>query len=103
MQKVAFKMKLKPGMAEEYRRRHDAIWPELVDLLRQSGISDYTIFLDEETHTLFGVQRLSGISSQDLGQTEVVQRWWAYMSDIMEVNDDLSPISIPLSPVFHMD
>ncbi len=62
MGKVAFKMKLKPGMADEYKKRHDEIWPELIDLLRRNGVSDYTIFLDEETNTLFAVQYLAGHS-----------------------------------------
>lgn len=101
--KIAFKMKLKPGFAEEYQKRHDAIWPELSKLLKDNGISDYTIFLDEETNTLFAVQQQSGSSSQDLGQTEVVQKWWAYMADIMETNPDYSPVSIPLKKVFQLD
>lgn len=101
--KIAFKMKLKPGFAEEYQKRHDAIWPELSKLLKDNGISDYTIFLDEETNTLFAVQQQSGASSQDLGKTEIVQKWWVYMSDIMETNPDHSPISIPLKKVFHLD
>lgn len=102
MEKIAFKMQLKPGMKEEYTRRHAAIWPELVDLLHESGISDYSIFLDEETHTLFAVQQMSGSSSQDLGKTAVVQRWWKYMADLMETNPDFSPVSIPLTKVFHL-
>lgn len=101
--KIAFKMRLKPGFAEEYQKRHDAIWPELSQLLKANGISDYTIFLDEETNILFAVQQQSGSSSQDLGQTEIVQKWWAYMADIMETNPDHSPISIPLKKVFHLD
>jgi len=101
--KVAFKMKLKPGFSEEYRKRHDEIWPELSALLKENGVSDYTIFLDEETHTLFAVQQQSGKGSQDLGQQEIVQRWWAYMADIMDANPDNSPVSIPLKNVFHMD
>ncbi len=103
MQKVAFKMKLKEGFKNEYKKRHDEIWPELAALLKANGISDYTIFLDEETNTLFGVQLQSGQSSQDLGSTEIVQKWWAYMADIMETNPDNSPISKPLVEVFHMD
>ncbi len=103
MQKVAFKMKLKEGFKNEYVKRHDEIWPELVALLKANGISDYTIFLDEETNTLFGVQLQSGQSSQDLGSTEIVQKWWAYMADIMETNPDNSPVSTPLVEVFHMD
>jgi L-rhamnose mutarotase len=101
--KVAFKMKLKPGFEQEYQKRHNEIWPELSALLKANGINDYTIFLDEETNTLFAVQQQSGQSSQDLGQTEIVQKWWAYMADLMEVNADNSPVSIPLKQVFHLD
>ena len=104
MKRVAFKMKLKPGFAQEYKRRHDDLWPEMAALLKGSGVSDYSIFLDEETGTLFAVQRLAGdSSSQDLGVTEVVKRWWKYMSDIMDTNPDNSPVSIPLVEVFHLD
>jgi L-rhamnose mutarotase len=101
--KIAFKMKLKPGFSAEYKKRHDEIWPDLSALLKANGVSDYTIFLDEETNTLFGVQQQSGQSSQDLGQQEIVQRWWSYMADIMETNPDNSPVSIPLKHVFHLD
>ena len=101
--KIAFKMLLKSGFAEEYKKRHIEIWPELSALLKANGISDYTIFLDEETHILFAVQLQAGQSSQDLGQTAIVQKWWAYMADIMETNPDHSPISKPLTAVFHLD
>ncbi len=102
--KLAFKMKLKPGFKEEYKKRHDEIWPELKALLKENGISDYTIFLDEETNILFAVQQQDGNqSSQDLGQTAIVQKWWAYMADIMDSNPDNSPVSKPLTEVFHMD
>lgn len=103
MNRVAFKMRLKPRCREEYHRRHNAIWPELRELLRQSGVQDYSIFLDEETGTLFAVQKVSGAGSQDLGSHPVVQRWWKYMADIMETNPDNSPVSVPLAEVFHMD
>ncbi|MVT08902.1 L-rhamnose mutarotase [Chitinophaga tropicalis] len=102
--KIAFKMRLKPGCKEEYRKRHDAIWPELKQLLKESGVSDYTIFLDEETDTLFAVQQQRGNqSSQDLGTLPMVQRWWKFMADIMETNPDNSPVTVPLEKVFHMD
>lgn len=102
--KIAFKMYLKPGYKEEYERRHAAIWPALKQLLKESGVSDYTIFLDEATNTLFAVQQQSGDqSSQELGSMEIVQRWWAYMADIMETNPDYSPVTISLTPVFHME
>jgi L-rhamnose mutarotase len=104
MEKTAFKMKLKPGFKEEYMRRHNAIWPELKALLKETGVNDYTIFLDEETNFLFAVQKQEGAaSSQDLGDNPVVQKWWKYMADIMETNADFSPVSIPLLKVFHME
>jgi len=104
MQTIAFKMKLRPGCREEYRRRHAALWPEMRDLLRRSGIHNYTIFFDEETNLLFAVQEQEGASSsQELGSLPIVQRWWAYMADIMETNPDHSPVSTPLEPLFHLD
>lgn len=104
MSKIAFKMKLNAGFKEEYKKRHSEIWPELRDLLKREGISDYTIFLDEETNILFAVQKQEGsASSQDLSDNPVVKKWWAYMADIMETNPDKSPVSIPLAEVFHMD
>lgn len=97
-------MKLKPGCREEYRRRHSEIWPELVALLKETGVANYSIFLDEETNILFAYQEQSGeSSSQDLGSTEIVKRWWKYMADIMETNPDNSPISIPLDQLFFME
>lgn len=103
MKRVAFKMKLYPGFREEYKRRHDAIWPELAKKIKDSGVSDYSIFLDEETNTLFAVQKVSGENgSQDIGGEEIVQKWWKYMADIMETNPDNSPISIELEEVFYL-
>lgn len=97
-------MYLKPGYEEEYARRHAAIWPELKALLSASGVSDYSIFWDKETNILFAVQKTSGEGgSQDLGDNPVVQRWWAYMADIMETNLDNSPVSIPLPELFYME
>jgi L-rhamnose mutarotase len=104
MHKIAFKMKLKPGLRDEYKRRHDAIWPELRELLKESGISDYAIFLDGETNTLFAVQSNSGKnSSQDLSGNPVIKKWWKYMADIMETNKDHSPVSVALDQVFYME
>ncbi len=104
MKRVAFKMYLNEGMKAEYKKRHDEIWPELVKLLKDNGVSDYSIFLDEETNILFAVQKVSGEGgSQDLGQTEIVQKWWKMMSTIMKSNPDNSPVSIPLEEVFYME
>lgn len=102
--RMAFKMHLKPGCKEEYKRRHAALWQEMKDLLKAQGISNYSIFLDEDTGCLFGYQEVEGdASSQDMGGCEVVRRWWDYMSDIMDVNPDNSPVSIPLDQVFFLE
>jgi len=104
MTKIAFKMKLLPGFQQEYKKRHDEVWPEVSALLKESGVSDYSIFLEEDTNTLFAVQQqTSGPSSQDLGQHPVIKKWWAYMADIMETNADNSPVSTTLKMVFHLD
>jgi L-rhamnose mutarotase len=103
MQKHAFKMLLNPGMANEYRRRHDAIWPELVTLLKDAGVSDYSIHLDPETDTLFAVLwRRDDHRMDDLPSHPVMQRWWVHMGDIMATNADGSPLVMPLIPMFHL-
>ena len=103
MRRVAFKMKLKEGFEAEYKKRHDELWPELKELLKSSGVNEYSIFLDEETNILFAVQKIEGeAGSQDLGSNPVVQKWWAYMADIMETNDDKSPVTIPMKEVFYL-
>lgn len=97
-------MKLKPGCEVEYEKRHRAIWPEPVKLLKETGVSDYYIFWDKETNLLFAVQEQGGESgSQDLGTNPIVKKWWDYMADIMDVNPDNSPVSIPLKEVFYME
>ena len=104
MQRLAFKMKLKRGQKEIYKKRHDEIWPELKELLKVNGVSEYSVFLDEETSTLFAFQKVSGNSgSQDLANNAIVKKWWDFMADIMEVNPDKSPVSIPLEEVFYLE
>lgn len=104
MQKYAFKMHLHPGQAAEYQKRHDEIWPELVALLKQAGISDYSIHLDPETHILFGVLwRVDDHGMDDLPEHDIMQKWWAYMADLMVTHLDHEPVATPLETVFHMD
>jgi L-rhamnose mutarotase len=101
---VAFRMRLHEGQADEYRRRHDAIWPELVTLLRESGVLDYRIFLDEETRALFAVlTRRVDHGLDALPGHPVMQRWWAMMADIMDTEPDASPVQVPLREVFVLE
>lgn len=100
----AFRMQLKPGTVEEYRRRHDEIWPELAELLHESGIYDYSIFLDEQTLALFAVLKLTDDNRRDaLPDHPVMRRWWDHMAPLMEVQPDNRPVEWPLAPMFHLD
>jgi L-rhamnose mutarotase len=103
-EKYAFRMKLNPGMKDEYRRRHDAIWPELTALLKDAGVSDYSIHLDAETNLLFGVLwRSDDHKMADLPSHPVMRRWWAHMADIMDTKRDNEPAAVPLETVFRME
>lgn len=103
MEKHAFKMHLNPGCAAEYKRRHDEIWPELVTLLKDAGVSDYSIHLDEKTDTLFGVLwRVDDHGMDSLPQTEIMQKWWAHMADLMRTHPDNEPVAVTLTPMFHL-
>jgi L-rhamnose mutarotase len=104
MERHAFKMKLKPGVVAEYKKRHDEIWPELSRAIHDAGVSDYSIFLDEESLTLFAVQkRTDNNTAAELPNHPIVRKWWAYMAPLMEVNPDNSPQCGDLKPVFHLD
>lgn len=103
MKRVAFKMKLNKGQEEEYRKRHDKLWPDLEQLLKETGIQEYSIFLDGETLSLFGVLKIEDeLALDELPKHPVMKRWWTYMKDIMDSNPDHSPVSIPLKEVFYL-
>lgn len=103
MKRTSFIMKLLPGKELVYQQRHDGLWPELQTLLKAAGISDYSISLDTETNILFArmditdEQQLSSLANEP-----VMKKWWQYMKDIMETNEDGSPVTIPLKEVFYL-
>lgn len=103
MERIAFKMQLHKGFEEEYQKRHDELWPDLERLLKTAGISEYSIFLDMETNSLFGFLKTEDkLALDNLPLNPIMQKWWAYMKDIMECNSDNSPVSIPLKEVFYL-
>jgi|SRR5215831_1264352 len=103
MQRIAFKMKLFKGRKDEYKKRHDEIWSELKELLKQAGIVNYSIFLDDETNDLFAYLTIDDAKKLDeLPNEPVMQKWWRYMKDVMETNEDNSPVVIPLKEVFYL-
>jgi L-rhamnose mutarotase len=103
MKRVATKMQLYKGFEAEYKKRHDELWPELQKLLKDTGISEYSIFLDENTNELFGFLKVDdSIKLESLPSHPVMQKWWAYMKDIMESNPDNSPVAVSLKEVFYL-
>ena len=97
-------MRLRPGREAEYKKRHDEIWPELKAELRKAGVSDYSIYLDSKTNTLFAFQYLADDATDgELAQKEIVKKWWHFMGDIMDTNPDESPVCDTLKEMFHMD
>jgi L-rhamnose mutarotase len=103
MKRIAFKMNLIKGYEEVYEKRHDEIWPELKLLLKQKGIKEYSIFLDEETNALFAYLLIDDATRlDDLPNEPELQKWWAYLRDIMETNEDNSPVTTPLREVFYL-
>lgn len=102
-ERIAFRMNLNPGQAAEYERRHDEIFPELVTALKDAGVSDYSIWLDPETHHLFAILTRTDDHGMDaLPDRQIVQRWWAFMADIMDTHPDNVPVQVPLARVFHL-
>ena len=101
--RVAFKMRLYKGFETEYKRRHSNIWPRLQDLLKTNGISEYSIFLDEATNDLFAIMKVENPASlNNMSQHPVMKEWWSYMKDIMDTNEDDSPLSTTLEEVFYL-
>ncbi|AKA71579.1 L-rhamnose mutarotase [Clostridium scatologenes] len=97
-------MKVYKGFHEEYQRRHSQIWPEMVNMIHEYGAKNYSIFLDKKTNTLFGYIEIEDEEKWNKSsETEICQKWWAYMKDIMKTNADNSPVSVDLKEVFHMD
>ena len=103
METIAFRMTLKPGQRDEYERRHRDLWPELAEALRNAGIRDYWIFLDEPSGHLFAtLKREPGHTMDALPDLPIMRKWWDNMADLMDTNPDRSPVQTALVPVFHL-
>lgn len=103
MVRKAFRMKVFPDKIGGYIERHNPIWKELRDTLKANGVINYSIFLDSETHFLFGYVELESEAKWKLiAQTDICRKWWDYMKDLMETNPDSSPKSLDLQEVFQL-
>lgn len=104
MIRKAFKMKIYPNKKDEYIKRHNPIWEELQAVLKTHKVSNYSIFLDDETQILFGYAEIEDEQKwNDIANTKVCRKWWNFMADCMETNPDNSPKSSNLEEVFHIN
>ena len=102
-ERVAFRMNLNPGQAAEYKRRHDNLWPEMIEALHKAGVSDYSIWLDPQTNHLFAtLVRTDDHTMGKLPETDANKRWWAFMTDVMAYDGE-RPVVVDLQPMFHLD
>ncbi len=102
--RIGFKMKVFEGKHIEYKKRHENVFPDLEILLKEAGVHNYSIFLDQETNTLFGFAEIDSLNKWNkISENEICKKWWEYMKDIMETNQDNSPVSIDLKEVYHLD
>ena len=100
----AFVMSVHPGHEQEYERRHRPIWKELEDTLKQHGVHNYSIFLHLQTRQLFGYVEIEDEAKwAAIAGTDICQRWWKHMGDVMPSNPDQSPVASKLREVFHID
>lgn len=103
MIRKAFKMTVFPDMVEDYIKRHNPIWAELEDVLKDHGVHNYSIFLDPETYSLFGYAEIESEEQWNaIAETPICQKWWTHMKDLMETNADDSPQSVELQSVFYL-
>ncbi len=103
MIRKAFVMSVNEGAEAEYVRRHNPIWPELEAVLKAHGVLSYSIFLEAESRKLFAYVEIEDEARwAAIARTEVCQRWWAHMKELMPTNADNSPETVELREVFHM-
>ncbi len=106
MIRKAFMIRAKPGMAMEYQRRHNPIWPDLKKVLKAHGIHNYSIFLQEDSGALFGYMEVENEEIfHKIGESEVARQWWKYMTEVLVCESDESPKAkeVMLKEVFHLD
>lgn len=97
-------MRLYPGQADEYERRHNQLWPEMIEMIHAHGGKNYSIFLDRDTDILFGYIEIEDPARWSQGaDTAINRKWWDFMADIMDTNPDNSPVAQDLQLMFHLD
>ncbi len=101
MEKRAWKAILKPGMKEEYIKRHDELWPEMAELLQSAGIRNYTIWnIGDELFGYYECEKGVDYAEKVQAESPVVARWNVHMSGLMDMVKDESGLAARLETVF---
>ena len=104
MLRKAFVMQLYPGNEDAYITRHNPIWPQLEQVLKSHGVSNYSIFLEPDTLKLFAYAEIESEERwKAIASTEICAQWWQSMKHLMASNQDASPVSHELREMFHLD
>ena len=102
--RLAQLMHVYPDQYDEYERRHNNLFPEMREALKDAGAHNYSIYLDKKTGNLFTYLKVDDIEKYNrISETEACKKWWAYMEPIMDTNSDQSPVAFDLHEVFHLD
>ncbi len=98
---ICTRMRLLSNDYAEYKQRHQQVYPELEQKFKAAGVSEYTIWFDDELCALFAYVKLDNITEWNMiPESEICQKWWQFMADIMEANPDNSPVSKELIKVY---
>lgn len=106
MKRKAFLIQARPGLSEEYKRRHNPIWSELKQELQKHGVRNYSIFLHDSSEYLFGYFEVENeVLFNKLGEMEIMQRWWQHMTEVLicENDEDSKAKEEVLVEIFHLD
>ena len=105
MERYAWKARILPGMREEYCRRHDEIWPEMLEVLKRAGITNYSIWnTGDDLFGYYECTKGAEFAAKVQAESEVVDRWNEYMKDVMVMEMDPVTHAQPLmTEVFRMD
>ena len=104
MIRKSFRMTLKEGKLDEYKKKHDNVWPEITEVLTNAGVTNYSIYYHEKDNTLIEYMELKENNTFDkLEDLDILKKWNVYMKDLLVTisEDDATPGVNELAEVFH--
>ena len=104
MERILFTMEIFPGTEAEYKRRHDEIWPEMVEALRDSGVANYSLFRRGTEIIAYAECTPDAVTAfRTAGATDVNRRWATWFQDVISRISDADGNLLRVEEVWHMD